>query len=146
MAMAEEVGKEIAVEGVDPRELYGAQNVYLEQIKELHPQLKLIARGSSLKVLGPGAAVERFEKRLEGLTAYYLKYGHISTEVVAQAFSGGIAQQEMPADKDVIVYGNNGNTIRARTVNQQRLVSLYDDNGLLFADGPAASENALPTR
>ena len=139
MAMAEEVGKEIAVEGVDPRELYGAQNVYLEQIKELHPQLKLIARGSSLKVLGPGAAVERFEKRLEGLTAYYLKYGHISTEVVAQAFSGGIAQQEMPADKDVIVYGNNGNTIRARTVNQQRLVSLYDDNDLLFAVGPAGS-------
>ncbi len=31
--MTEAVGKEIALEGVDPRELYGAQNVYLEQIR-----------------------------------------------------------------------------------------------------------------
>jgi len=137
--MTDAVGKEIPIEGVDPRELYGAQNVYLEQIKELHPQLKLIARGSSLKVLGPESAVARFEKRLEGLAAYYLKYGHISTEVVAQAFSGGIVSQDVPADKDVIVYGNNGNVIRARTVNQQKLVKLYDADDLLFAVGPAGS-------
>ena len=41
------------LEGVDPRELYGAQDVYLEQIKSLHPTLKIVARGQSLKVLGP---------------------------------------------------------------------------------------------
>ena len=28
--MTETVGKEIMLEGVDPRELYGAQDVYLE--------------------------------------------------------------------------------------------------------------------
>ena len=33
--MTETVGKEILIEGVDPRELYGAQNAYLEQIKSL---------------------------------------------------------------------------------------------------------------
>ena len=97
--MTEAVGKEIAIEGVDPRELYGPRNVYLDQIK----------------------------------------YGHISSEVIAQAFAGGIAGQEAPADKDVIVYGNNGNIIRARTVNQQKLVSLYGRNDLLFAVGPAGS-------
>lgn len=137
--MTETVGKEIGIEGVDPRELYGAQNVYLDQIKELHPQLKIIARGSSLKVLGPKGETERFERRLEGLVAYYLKYGHISAEVVGQAFAGGISPENAPADKDVIVYGNNGNIIRARTVNQQRLVKLYDRNDLLFAVGPAGS-------
>ena len=42
-------------------------------------------------------------------------------------------------DKDVIVYGNNGNIVRARTVNQLRLVKLYDRNDLLFAVGPAGS-------
>ena len=136
--MTEAVGREILVEGVDPRELYGAQNVYLDQIRELHPQLKIVARGSSLKVLGPRAETERFEKHLDGLVAYYLKYGHISSEVVSQAFSG-VALQEAPTDKDVIVYGNNGNIIRARTVNQQRLVSLYDKCDLLFAVGPAVS-------
>ena len=76
---------------------------------------------------------------MEGLVAYYLKYGHISSEVIGQAFAGGIAGQEAPADKDVIVYGNNGNIIRARTVNQQKLVKLYDKNDLLFAVGPAGS-------
>ena len=136
--MTEAVGREILVAGVDPRELYGAQNVYLDQIRELHPQLKIVARGSSLKVLGPRAETERFEKHLDGLVAYYLKYGHISSEVVSQAFSG-VALQEAPTDKDVIVYGNNGNIIRARTVNQQRLVSLYDKCDLLFAVGPAGS-------
>ena len=137
--MGEEISKEIAVDGVDVRELYGAQNVYLEQIRALHPALKIVARGSSLKVLGSEAETQRFGRHMEGLVAYYLKYGHISSEVIGQAFAGGIAGQEAPADKDVIVYGNNGNIIRARTVNQQKLVKLYDKNDLLFAVGPAGS-------
>ena len=137
--MTETVGKEILIEGVDPRELYGAQNVYLEQIKSLHPALKVVARGSSLKVLGSEAETRRFAKRMDSLVAYYLKYGHVSSQVIDQCFSGGITQDDAPVDKDVIVYGNNGNIVRARTVNQQRLVKLYDKNDLLFAVGPAGS-------
>ena len=137
--MTETLGREIAVEGVDPRELYGAQNVYLEQIKALHPALKIVARGQSLKVLGPEAETRRFAARMEGLAAYYLKYGHISPQVIDQCFAGGFGAADAPADKDVIVYGNNGNIVRARTVNQQRLVGLYDKCDLLFAVGPAGS-------
>ncbi len=137
--MTEMLGREIAVEGVDPRELYGAQNVYLEQIKALHPALKIVARGQSLKVLGPEAETRRFAARMEGLAAYYLKYGHISPQVIDQCFAGGFGAADAPADKDVIVYGNNGNIVRARTVNQQRLVGLYDKCDLLFAVGPAGS-------
>ena len=40
---------------------------------------------------------------------------------------------------DVIVYGNNGLIVKARTENQQKLVELYDKNDLLFAVGPAGS-------
>ncbi len=137
--MTETVGKEIEIEGVDPRELYGAQNVYLERIKALHPTLKIVARGSSLKVLGPEAETRQFARRLEGLAAYYLKYGHISAEVVDQCFAGSALACEERVDKDAIVYGNNGNIIRARTVNQQRMVDLYEKNDLLFAVGPAGS-------
>ena len=43
--MTEAVGREILVEGVDPRELDGAQNVYLDLMRELPPQLKIVARG-----------------------------------------------------------------------------------------------------
>ena len=138
--MGEEISKQIAVDGVDARELYGAQNVYLEQIRALHPTLKLVARGSSLKVLGARADAERFERRMRGLIDYYLKYGHISREVVAQAFAAaGLSPDEAPADPEAIVYGNNGVVVRARTVNQQRLVRLYDADDLLFAVGPAGS-------
>lgn len=138
--MTEAVGKEIEIDGVDPRELYGPQNAYLEQMKSLFPELKIIARGSSLKVLGADAETACFEKHLHGLVAYYLKYGHISTQVIDQCFAGRIAeQQDTPVDKDVIVYGNGGNIIRARTPNQEKLVKMYEKNDLLFAVGPAGS-------
>ena len=120
--MTDAVGKEIVIEGVDPRELYGPKNAYLDQIRTLFPTLKIVARGSSIKVLGPEAETRLFARRLDGLVAYYIKYGYISSQVVDQCFAGSTALAEAPVDKDVIVYGNNGNIIRARTVNQQRLV------------------------
>ena len=137
--MMENKTKEILIEGADPRELYGPQDCYLEQIKAMHPTLKIVARGSSLKVLGSEAESLRFEKRMQGLAAYYIKYGHISREVVAQAFAGVEIKEEHPTDKNLILYGNNGVAIRARTVNQQRLVELYDHCDLMFAVGPAGS-------
>ena len=114
-----DTGKEIILEGVDTRELYGAKECYLQQIVAMHPKLRIVARGSSLKVLGAKGDVERFERQMAGLIAYYDRYGHIS--------------------KEVIVYGNNGIIVKARTANQRKLVDLYDDNDLIFATGPAGS-------
>ncbi len=131
--------REIELEGIDPRELYGAHECHLEQMRALHPELRIIARGSSLKVRGDEAQMERFERKLEELVAYYLKYGHLSESVIEQAFGDSSIVVETKVDKDVIVYGNNGNIIRARTPNQQKLVSLYDKSDLLFAVGPAGS-------
>ena len=130
------------IEGVDARELYGAQNAYLEQMRELMPKLKIVARGDTIKALGSKEEVAAFERRMNALVEYYLKYGHISSEVVSQAFSSSLSElsAEPPAiDKDVIVYGNNGAIIRARTINQQRLVKLSEKCDLLFAVGPAGS-------
>ncbi len=138
--MAETIRREILLEGVDPRELYGPRNAYLERIEALHPQLKIVARGSSLRVSGPETETERFARRMEGLVAYYLKYGHVSSEVIDQSFAGRSTDgPEIGSEQDVIVYGNNGTVVRARTVNQQRLVQLYDRDDLLFAVGPAGS-------
>ena len=136
----EEINKLIPIEGVDTRELYGAQDVYVEQIRSLAPKVKIVARGSSLRVLGAKADVEAFERKMNSLIDYYIKYRHISKEVVAQAFSAGLSDRvEAVSDKDTIVFGNNGIAVRARTVNQRRLVELYEANDLLFAVGPAGS-------
>ena len=140
--MSEEITKEILIEGVDARELYGAQNAYLEQMRELCPKVKIVARGDKIKALGAKSDVAAFERRMNALVEYYIKYGHISSEVVSQAFSSSLEElsAEPPAvDKDVIVYSNNGAIIRARTINQQRLVKLSEKNDLLFAVGPAGS-------
>ena len=140
--MSEEIIREIIIEGVDARELYGAQDAYLDEMRELCPKLKIVARGDKIKAIGAKGDIAAFERKMQALVEYYLKYGHISSEVVAQAFSSSITElaTEPPAvDKDVIVYGNNGAIIRARTVNQQRLVKLAERNDLLFAVGPAGS-------
>ncbi len=139
--MTESTNKEIFIDGVDTRELYGVNDIYIEQIKALHPKLKIIARGSTLKVLGAKSDIEDFERKMQGLIAYYNRYGHISKEVVAQSFARGISREEQMAtdSNDVIVYGNNGNIIRARTVNQQKLVELDRTCDLIFATGPAGS-------
>lgn len=137
---SEEINKLIPIEGVDTRELYGAQDVYLEQIRALSPTVKIVARGSSLRVLGSKVGVEAFERKMNALIDYYIKYRHISREVVSQAFSEGLSDRvEAASDKDTIVFGNNGMAVRARTVNQRRLVELYGTNDLLFAVGPAGS-------
>ena len=133
--------KTIHIDGADPRELFGAQDTYLEMIREQYPALRIVARGSKVKIMGEERLIEQFVKRFEQFEAYYYKYGHVSKEVIRQCFgTAGMAIDERPAvDGDVIVYGNNGNIIRARSANQRRLVELFEKNDLLFAVGPAGS-------
>ena len=133
--------KTIHIDGVDPRELFGVQDTYLELIREQYPALRIVARGSKMKVMGEERLIEQFVKRFEQFEAYYDKYGHVSKEVIRQCFgTAGMSADEPPTHEgDVIVYGNNGNVIRARTANQRRLVDLFEKNDLLFAVGPAGS-------
>ena len=66
----EAINREILIEGVDPRELYGAQDAYLELMRELSPKVKIVARGSSLKALGAKRDVEAFERKMNALVEY----------------------------------------------------------------------------
>jgi phosphate starvation-inducible PhoH-like protein len=139
--------KEITLENIDPREFYGPANANLDEMVALSPKVKVIARGSAFKVLGDQGEVERFERRLHGLVDYFLKYHHISREVVRQAFGSAgaidsIAEEGIakPATgDDVILFGVSGNVIRAKSKNQRLLVEKSADNDLMFAIGPAGS-------
>jgi len=44
-----------------------------------------------------------------------------------------------PINNDVLVFGPNGKTIRAKTANQKLMVQSIDKNDILFAIGPAGS-------
>ena len=131
--------KIITLEGIEPVEFYGVANSNLQRICDLFPKLKIVARGSLIKAIGDDAELVRFEDKMNSLLAYSAKYGHISPEVVSQVFSEGLRSAEEAQNKDIIVYGNGGLIVKARTENQHRLVSMYGDNDLLFAVGPAGS-------
>ncbi len=148
--------KEIKLDGVDPRDFYGPGGANMDEIVTLSPKVKVIARGSTVKVLGDQGEVERFERRLRGLVEYYLKYHHISREVVRQAFgsvggngggnghgNGSTKEETTPpppfSADEVILFGVGGNVIRAKSKNQQKLVEKAADHDLLFAIGPAGS-------
>ncbi len=138
--------KEIRLEGVDPRDFYGPGNANLDEIVRLSPKVKVIARGSVVKVLGDSGEVERFERNIRGLVDYVGRYGHVSKETVGQFFGGGAAGVAEVSGamggvvgEDVILYGVGGNVVRARTANQKRLVEASAESDLMFAIGPAGS-------
>ena len=114
--------KSISIDGIGLLDFYGVANSNFNRICDLFPKLKLVARGNAIKAIGSDDEIERLEERLEALVLYYNKYGHISVSVINQIFQGGLPHIEgEPADADVIVYGNNGLIVKARTKNQQRL-------------------------
>ncbi len=132
--------KVISIDGIELLDFYGVANSHFNRICDLFPKLKLVARGNAIKAIGNEEEIGRLEERMEALELYYTKYGHISVSVINQIFQGGLPQAEREAaDADVIVYGNNGLIVKARTKNQQKLVELYRNNDLLFAVGPAGS-------
>ncbi len=141
---------------IDPADFYGPGNANYDRLAAKFPELKIVGRGSVLKLIGAEAQIARFEERFGQLAAYYGRYGHVSPEVIDQIFDvpttlrtteavamtgegavGGSAGTV--SGEDVIVYGNNGTVVRARTENQRKLVELYAKNDLLFAVGPAGS-------
>lgn len=133
--------KLIVLEGVDPAEFYGLYDANLEKIKTKFPKLKVIARGSTLKIMGEESEINRFDRKLTELIEYYTRYGHISPQVIDQIYDGGLPDVA-PSNSDnqqIIVYGNNGLIVRARTVNQIRLLEAYAKNDLIFVTGPAGS-------
>ena len=133
--------KVIRIEGIDPAELYGVAGSNIDRIGGKFPKLKMVARGSSIKVTGEAGEIERFDRKLSQLIEYYGRYGHVSPQVIDQVYDGGMptGDGDLPEPQDVIVHGNAALVVRARTVNQQRLLRLSERNDLLFAVGPAGS-------
>jgi phosphate starvation-inducible PhoH-like protein len=135
------IEKIIYLEGIDPVILYGINNVRYERIRNAFPKLKLVARGNEIKAMGDKSEVAAFEKKINLLIAFYHKHNNITDRDIDQILQDDVeieAQLEEP-DTDIIVYGNNGKEIKARTVNQRRLVDDFKANDLLFAIGPAGT-------
>jgi phosphate starvation-inducible PhoH-like protein len=137
------IEKIITLESVEPVEIYGVNDIKLNIIKKYFPKLKIIARGYSIKVMGEETEISFFEKKLNMLVDYYHKNGLITDTVIerilGQTGDNLLKDKEEATGSDIIVFGNNGLVIKARTDNQRKMMYSIAKNDMLFAIGPAGT-------
>ena len=132
--------KKITIKGLNPAELFGVRNKKLKYIKSFFPKLKVITRGNILTISGDEEVMSEFEKKFDLILRHFHKYNSLTENNIDNLMmDDGKKLLESEKSEDIIVHGNHGNKITARTINQKKLVELVDKNDMVFAVGPAGS-------
>jgi phosphate starvation-inducible PhoH-like protein len=131
----------ILLQDVDPLILYGVNNAKLDILKKAFPLLKMVFRGDKIKVSGKDEDIERFEKKLNQILEHIAVFQDLAPkDIETILLSDSAATITIPKNTgDIIVYGNSGQAIRARTPNQKVMVEMSQVNDILFAIGPAGT-------
>lgn len=131
----------LQIENVDPKDLFGPNDKYLDKVKQLFPKLKIIARGDFVKVMGDEDEMDYFMNRFETLTMQLERNGRIDENIIEDIMMTATdhdLKQKM-SESDVLVFGRNGLPIKAITANQKRMVSASEQKDMVFAIGPAGT-------
>ncbi|MFZ5941072.1 MAG: PhoH family protein [Bacteroidota bacterium] len=133
--------KLIYLEGVDPIDFYGVNNVRFNKLKEFFPDLKVVSRGNEIRVKGEAGMIALFEEKVGLLIHYIQKFRQITLRDIEELMGGeaGYKMDNPGPDDEVILYGEQGKPIRALTVNQKQLVRESRNNDLIIAVGPAGT-------
>jgi len=124
----------------NPREFFGVKNKNLAFLKQHYPKLKIVARGSVMKVYGDEEQLQEFDSRIELLLKHFTKYNKMDENVMERLLTSNETEDfEAKGTGDVLVHGNNGALIRPKTPNQRKLVALCKQNDMVFAIGPAGT-------
>ncbi|MBK9480120.1 MAG: PhoH family protein [Bacteroidetes bacterium] len=126
---------------VNPLDIYGVNDTRLDFIQSNFPNLRLVARGSALKVKGDGDLINEFSKFFEMLMRHFKKHQTLNETDIMRllADSPPANTRKQDSSDDVLVFGNAGLVIKARTPNQRRLVESVEKNDMVFALGPAGT-------
>jgi len=132
----------ISIASYNPLDIYGVNDKKIELIKSFYPKMKIIARGEMLKIVGNENELLGFEEKFSLLLLHFDKFGKITDldieQIMGESSSGENGVPEKMKD-DVLVHGKGGMLIKAKTINQQKLVDSCRKNDLLFAIGPAGT-------
>ena len=133
----------INLETVNPIEFFGVNNGKLDILKKKFPLLKILSRGTQLKLSGAPEQIDSAKEKIDLIIQYLERNGHLS-EIYFQQILGGDDVETIDnfVDRnpnDVLVFGPNGKTVRARTQNQKKMVQAADKNDIVFAIGPAGT-------
>lgn len=145
------VEKIISLEDLPVAEFMGVHNKNINEVITAFPKSKIISRGNEIKIIGSMLEVQRISDVIDALQVFFHRYGYLDEKYIRSVLSPSeIATQEgtVPAegdgagtglDDDVILHGNKGIVIKARTLNQQRIVKGIRENDLMFVIGPAGT-------
>ena len=131
------IEKHIVLEDIDPVVFYGVGNCHLQMIRSLYPKLRIVARDNVIRILGDEEQMVSFEDNIEKMRQHVLRFNALNEEDILDIIKGKRTTDEVP--EGVVVYSMSGRPIKARTVNQQRLVEAFEQNDMIFAVGPAGT-------
>ena len=133
----------ISLDSVNPIEFFGVNNGKLDVLKKKFPLLKILSRGTQLKLSGAPEQIDTALEKVNLVLQYLERNGHLSEDYFEQILGGDdVETTDNFADKnpnDILVFGPNGKTVRARTPNQKKMVAAADKNDIVFAIGPAGT-------
>jgi phosphate starvation-inducible protein PhoH and related proteins len=133
----------INLETVNPIEFLGVNNGKLDILKKKFPRLKILSRGTQIKLSGAPEQIEDARDKINLAVQYLERNGHMSENYLEQILGGDDEKvidnfiEKTPTD--VLVFGPHGKTVRARTANQKKMVQAIDKNDIVFAIGPAGT-------
>lgn len=134
------IEKKIEIKGVNPAEFFGVNNDKLNHIKSFFPNLKISSRGNVVNYVGDVETAGVFEDKLKLIIQYLKRFNSITENNIDNLMDEdgkSIVQEE--DNEGIIVYGNHGLKVKARTVNQKKLVKAVNKNDMVFAVGPAGT-------
>lgn len=131
--------KKFEIKGLDPVLLLGVNNEKLNYIRKYFPGIKIMARGNELTAIGDDERLEVFESKLELILAHLHKYNSLSENNIDNLMLEDGPKVVSGDGAEVLVHGNGGHRIMARTLNQRKLVETVNVNDMVFAVGPAGT-------
>jgi phosphate starvation-inducible PhoH-like protein len=133
--------KIIHIESVHPLDIFGPNDQNLEIVRNRFPKLKILSRDNYVRALGEESDLLDFEEKFTSLLVHFEKFGRLTKEDISQLLEADNCSP-FPASEtspEVLVHGKNGMLVRARTINQRRMVESCDRNDLVIAIGPAGT-------
>ncbi len=131
----------IDLKEVDSQNFFGEQNSNITKLRSYFPEIKIVARGNSLKAYGEELILKEFSKRADMLITHYGKFNILNDEIIERIFTSKGKDEELlkSGTEITILHGVRGKIIKAKTLNQRKLVESMEKNDMVFAIGPAGT-------
>ena len=132
--------RKIIIEGINPADLFGINNINLKHLKTFFPKLSILSRGNVVIIEGEQELMNAFESKFELIQQHFNTYNVLSINNIDNLMlEDGASLISNGQDDEILVHGTSGNKIKARTVNQKKMVQAVLDHDMVFAVGPAGT-------